>query len=113
MRKIKVKMNKPVYLGMSVLDISKILMYDFWYDYIKSKYQDNAQLCYMDTESFVILIKTEDFYRDIADDAEKWFDTLNYDVDRPLAKGMNKKVIGLFKDEIRGKILIEFVTLRS
>ena len=60
MRKIKVKMNKPVYLGMSVLDISKTLMYEFWYDYIKPKYQDNAKLCYMDTESFVILIKNED-----------------------------------------------------
>ena len=60
MRKIKVKMNKPVYLGMSVLDISKTLMYEFWYDYIKPKYQDNAKLCYVDTESFVILIKNED-----------------------------------------------------
>ena len=60
MRKIKVKMNKPVYLGMSVLDISKTLVYEFWYDYIKPKYQDNAKLCYMDTESFVILIKNED-----------------------------------------------------
>ena len=66
--KTKVKMNKPIYLGMSILDISKTLMYEFWYDYIKPKYQDKAKLCYMDTDSFVIHIKTEDFYEDIAND---------------------------------------------
>ena len=93
MEKTKVKMNKPVYLGMSILDISKTLMYEFWYDYIKPKYQDKAKLCYMDTGSFIIHIKTEDFYEDIADDVEKQFDTSNYDddVDRPLPKAMNKK----------------------
>ena len=80
-KKTKVKMNKPIYLGMSILDISKTLMYEFWYDYIKPKYQDRAKLCYMDTDSFVIHIKTEDFYEDIADDVEKWFDTLNYSKD--------------------------------
>ena len=99
MKKTKVKMNKPVYLGMSILDISKTLMYEFWYDYIKPKYQDRAKLCYMDTDSFVIHIKTEDFYEDIADDVEKWFDTSNYSKDdnRPLPIGKNKKVIGLSK----------------
>ena len=60
MKKIKVKVNKPVYLGMSILDISKTLMYEYWYDYIKPKYQDNAKLCYIDTDSFVIYIITED-----------------------------------------------------
>ena len=75
MKKTKVKMNKPVYLGMSLLDISKTLMYEFWYDYVKPKYQDNAKLCYMDTDSFIIHIKTEDFYGEIANDVEKWFDT--------------------------------------
>ena len=79
MKKTKVKMNKPIYLGMSILDISKTLMYEFWYDYIKPKYQDKAKLCYTDTENFIIYIKTEDFYEDIADDVEKWFDTSNYD----------------------------------
>ena len=79
MKTTKVKMNKPIYLGMSILDISKTLMYEFWYDYIKPKYQDRAKLCYMDTDSFVIHIKIEDFYEDIADDVEKWFDTSNYD----------------------------------
>ena len=75
MKKAKVEMNKPVYLGMSILDISKTLMYEFWYDYIKPKYQDRAKLCYTNTVSFVIHIKTEDFYKDITNDAERWFDT--------------------------------------
>ena len=106
MEKKKVKMNKPVYLGMSILDISKTIIYEFWYDYIKQKYQDNAKLCYKDTDSIIIHIKTEDFYRDIADDVEKWFDVSNYSEDdkRALPIGMNKKVIGLFKDELGGKI---------
>ena len=95
MKKTKVKMNKPVYLGMSILDISKTLMYEFWYDYIKPKYQDRAKLCYMDTGSFVIHIKTEDFYEDIANDVEKWFDTSNYDKNdnRTLPIDKNKKVM--------------------
>ena len=83
---------------MSILDISKTLMYEFWYDYLKSKYQYNGKLCYMDTDSFIIYIKTEDVYEDFADDVEKRFDTSNYKVDRPLPKEMNKKVIGLMKD---------------
>ena len=71
---------------------------EFCYDYIKIQYQDKAKLCYMDTDSFVIHIKTEDFYEDIANDVEKWFDTSNYDENdkRPLPIGKNKKVIGLF-----------------
>ena len=77
MKKTKVKMNKPIYLGMSILDISKTLMYVFWYDYIKPKYQDKAKRCYMDTKSFVIRIKTKDFLEDIANDVEEWFDTSN------------------------------------
>ena len=75
MKKTKVKMNKPVYLGMSTLDISKTLMYEFWYYYIKPKCKDKAKLWYMDTDSFIIHIKTEDFYEDIGGDVEKWFDT--------------------------------------
>ena len=70
-KKTKVKINKLVYLHMSILDISKTLMYEFWYDYVKPKYQGKAKLCYMDTGSFIIHIKTEDFYEDIADDVEK------------------------------------------
>ena len=79
MKKTKVKMNKPLYLGMSILDISKTLLYEFWYDYIKPKYKDKAKLCYMDTGCFGIQIETEDFYEDIAGDIEKWFDTSNYE----------------------------------
>ena len=84
MKKTKVKMNKPIYLGLSILEISKILMYKFWYDYMQPKYDDNVKLCYMDTDSFVMHSKTEDFYEDIANDVENRFDTSNYEVNRPL-----------------------------
>ena len=102
MRKVEVKMNKPIYLSQAILDISKTLMYEFWYDYINPKYKEKARQCYMDTDSFVMYIKTEDFYKDIADDVDRWFDTSNYDKDdnRPLPMGKNKKVIGKFKDEL-------------
>ena len=112
MIKTRVKMNKPIYLGLSILDISKILMCEFWYDYMKPKYGNNIKLCYMDTDSFIINIKTEDFYKDIANDVDKRFDTSNYEVNRPLPAGKNKKVLGLMKDELGGKIITEFVTLR-
>ena len=112
MKRTKVNMNKPIYLGLSILEISKIFMYEFWYDYIKLKYIDNVKLCYMDTDSFIMHIKTEDFYKDIADDVEKRSDTSNYKADRPLPSGKNKKVIGLMKDESGGKIIKEFIALR-
>ena len=67
MKRTKVKMNKPIYL-LSKLEISELLMYEFWYDYMKPKYGDNVKLCYMDTDSFIVNIKTEDFYKDIAND---------------------------------------------
>ena len=72
-------MNKPRYLSQAILDINKTLMYKFWYNYIKPKYGDKSRLCYMDTDSFVIYIKTEDFYKDIVNDVERWFDTSKYD----------------------------------
>ena len=112
MKKTKVKMNKPIYLGLSILEISKILMYEFWYDYMKPKYNDSVKLCYMDTDSFIMNIKTEDFYNDVSNDVEKRFDTSNDEVDRPLPTGKNKKVIGLMKDELGGRIITEFVALR-
>ena len=99
MKKTKVKMNKPTYLGLSILEISKTLMYEFWYDYMKPKYNDNVRLCYKDTDSFVMHIKINDFYKDIASDVESKFDTSNYEVNRPLPTGKNKKVIGLMKDK--------------
>ena len=84
MKKAKVKMNKPIYLGMSILDISKTLMYRFWYNYIKPKYQDKAKLCYKVTDGNVIYIKTDNF--------DKWFDTSNYsnDDNRPIIIDDNK-----------------------
>ena len=112
MKRIKVKMNKPIYLGLSILDISKILMYEFWYDYMKPKYNDSVKLCFMDTDSFIMNIKIEDFYKDVANDVEKRFDTSSCEVDRPLPTGKNKKVIGLIKDELGGRIITEFITLR-
>ena len=112
MRKVKVKMNKPIYLGLSILDISKISMYEFWYDYVKIKYQDKARLSYMDTDRFVVNIKTKDFFKDISQDVNKRFDTSNYTFDRPLPMGINRKVIGLMKDELGGDIITEFVALR-
>ena len=112
MKKVKVKMNKPIYLGLSILDISKITMYEFWYDYAKIKYQDRARLCYMDTDSFVVNIKTKDFYKDISQYVNKRFDTSNYTFDRSLPAGINKKVIGLMKDELGGDIITELVALR-
>ena len=108
----KVKMNKPIYLGLPILEISKILMYEFWYDYMKPKYDNNVKLCYRDTDSFIMDIKRNDFYKDIENDVENRFDTSNYEVNRPLPMGKNKKVISLMKDELDGKIITEFVTLR-
>ena len=113
MKKTKVKMNKPVYLGLSILELSNTLIYEFWYDYMKPKYGDNVKLCYMDTDSFIMHIRTEDFSKDIANGVEKRFDTSKYDVNRPLPTGKNRKVIGLMKDELVKKILTEFVVLRS
>ena len=112
MKKTKVKMNKPTYLGLSILEISKILMYEFWYDYMKPKYGNDVKLCYMDMDSFIMNIKTNDFYEDISNDVENRLDTSNYEVNRPLPMGKNKEIIGLMKDERGGKIITEFVTLR-
>ena len=113
MGKIKVVMNKPVYLGQAILDLSKIVMYEFHYDYMKRKYSDDKlTLCYMDTDSLIYDIETDDFYKDIADDVKDRLDTSGYNPDRPLPVGLNKKVIGLMKDELGGGIMTEFVTLR-
>ena len=108
MKRMKVKMNKPI----SILDISKILMYEFWNDYMKPKCGDKVKLCYMDADSFVMNFKTKEFYKDIAPDVDKRFDTSNYEVDRPLPTGKNKTVIELMKDELGGGIIKEFIALR-
>ena len=112
MKKTKIKMSKPIYLGLSILEIRKTLMYKLWYDYMKPKYGNKVKFCYTDTDSFIINIKTNDFYEDIASDVENRFDTSNYEVKRPLSMEKNKKVIGLMKDELGGKVIAEFATLR-
>ena len=92
MNKTKVKMNKPIYLGLSILDISKILMYEFWYDYMKLIYKNKVKLCYMDTDSLIMNIKTNDFYKDISYDVDKRIDTSNYECNRPLLQERIKKL---------------------
>ena len=115
MGKMKVVMNKPVYLSQAILDLSKIVMYEFHYDYMVPKYSlEKLKLCYMDTDSLVYDIKTEDFYEDIANDVEARSDTSSYSKTdfRLLPIGLNKKVIELMKDELRGKKMTEFMALR-
>ena len=84
MRKTEILLNKPVYLGLQILKLSKTLMYDFWYDNAEPKYGEKVKLCYMDTDSFIVYIKTDDIYRDIAEDVETRFDTSNDELDTPL-----------------------------
>ena len=112
MGKIKVVMNKPIYLGQAILDLSKIVMYECHYDYMKQKYPEGLTLCYLDTDSLIYDIETDDFYKDIAEDVKDRFNTSGYNPDRPLPVGLNKKVIGLMKDQLGGEIMTEFVTLR-
>ena len=111
MGKIKLVMNKPVYLGQAILDLSKIVTYGFHYDNMVPKYGDRLKLCYMDTDPLVYDIKTEDFYEDIADDVPARFDTSGYCPNQLRPVGLNKKVIGLMKDELGGKIMTDFVAL--
>ena len=115
MKKTTIKLHKPIYLGMSILDLSKTLMYDFHYNYIKEKYGENANLLFTDTDSLCYEIKTQDFYLDISNDVWKKFDTSNFDKNHPsgIEAGINKKVIGMIKDEAGGKQITEFVGLRS
>ena len=112
MGKINV-MNKPVYLGQAILDLGKIVMYEFHYDHMKRKYNDDKlTLCYMDMDSLIYSIEMDDFYKDIAEDVKDRFDTSGYNPDRPLPVGLHRKVIGLMKDELGGEVMTEFVTLR-
>ena len=109
-------MNKPVYFGLSVLESSKMLMYAFWYDYVKPNYGEKARLCYMDTDSFIFCIKTDGIYKYVIEDVETRFGTSNYElecnpIDRPLPKGKIEKVIGLMKDELVGTIMVKVVRL--
>ena len=103
-------MDKPVHLGLSILELSEILIYEFGYDYVKPKYGEKGKLCYMDTDSFIVYIKTDDIYKDIEKDVETRFDTSNYELDRLLPKGKTK-IIELMKDELGRKVMTKFVGL--
>jgi len=114
MKRTRLKFDKPVYCGMSILDISKTLMYDFHYNYIKKKYRDQAELLFTDTDSLMYEIETEDFFEDIKMDVESKFDTSDFPEDHPSGiQRCNKRVIGMMKDEAAGKIIKEFVGLRA
>ena len=106
-------MNKPAYLGLSIVKLSKISMYEFWYDYVKPTYGEKVKLCYVDADSFIVYIETNDTYNDIAQDVETRFDTSNYELDRLLPKEKNQKVIVLMKDKLDGKIMTKFVGLTA
>ena len=115
MKKTSLTMNKPVYLGMCILDLSKTIMYDFYYNYLKQKYGDKVKLLFCDTDSLMSEIQTEDFYKDISGDVKDRFDTSDYPENHPsgIPTGINKKVLGMMKDEAGGKTIKEFVGLRA
>jgi hypothetical protein len=115
MGRTKLKYDKPIYLGMSILNVSKNLMYDFHYNYVKEKWGAKAKLLFTDTDSLMYEIETEDFYEDIKDDVHEMFDTSNYPRSHPsgIETGVNKKKIGMMKDEAGGRIIVEFVGLRA
>ncbi len=113
MEKTTVRFNKPIQIGMTILDLSKTLMYRFHCDYVKPKWGDKASLLFTNTDSLCYEIKTDDFYEDIKDDAPEWFDTSNYEEDHPLFSKRNKKQVGFMKDECGGSQILRFVGLRS
>ena len=115
MKKTEVYFNKPIYVGQAILDLSKTLMYDFHYNYIREKYGNKAEILFTDTDSLMYHIATDDVYKDIAADDKKMFDTSDYPENHPsgILTGVNKKVIGKFKDEVAGQQITHFVGLRA
>ena len=115
MKKTKLYFSKPVYLGMSILDLSKSLMYDFHYNYFKTKYGDKAKLFFTDADCLAYEIRTKDFYKDINPDIEKHFATSDYPTNHSsgIKTGVNSKVLGMLKDEAGGKQIVEFIGLRA
>ena len=107
-------MNEPILVGQAILDKSKELMYEFWYDVMKPRYKDRIKLLYMDTDSFIIDIQTDDIFKDMNEIVHEWFDTSKYDksLNRPIEHDANKKIIGKFKDELNGMIMTEFIAIR-
>ena len=112
MSKTLIRMNRLVYLGLPIVDLNETVMFQFWYDYEKPKYDENYEFFYK-TDSFIVHVKMEDIYKDIEQDIDARFDTSNFQLDRPLPKGKDKKVIGLMKDELGGQITNEFVGLTA
>ena len=115
MKKTELVFNKPVYLGMCILDLSKTLMYDFHYNYIRQKYGNKAKLLFTDTDSLMYEIQKEDFYKDICVDVKHRFDTSDYPLNHSsgIPSGLSKKVVGMFKDDVEGEIIDEFEGLRT
>ena len=113
MRQTQILINKLIYLGSSILDLSETIMYEFWYDCLYPKQGENTKLCCVDTDIFIVHVKIEDVYKDIAEDAETIFDTSNFELDKPLPKQNRIKVIGLMRDELGGQIMKQFVGLRA
>ena len=114
MKKTKVKMDVPIYIGLTILEVSKTVIWEFFYDYLTPTYGDKMKLCYTDTDSFISHIKAKEFYEDINNDVEEWFDTSNYKIDRPLLiTDKNKKVVGKFKDDLGGRIMTRFIGLHA
>ncbi|XP_050439984.1 uncharacterized protein LOC126845367 [Adelges cooleyi] len=112
MFKEKLKFDKPIYVGLAILDISKTVMYNFHYNVMKPKYGRNIRLCYSDTDSLIYEIITDDFMTDLTNDLSPYFDTSNFPKDHPCFSERRKNVPGYFKDELKSLILLEFVTLR-
>ena len=112
MHKSRLLLNKPVYTGMTILDKSKILMYDFFYNHLRKQYGEKCELLYTDTDSLLLKIETEDVYKDIKAN-ESFYDTSDYPKEHPLHSTVNKKVLGKMKDECAGTPILEYVGLRS
>ena len=115
MRKTRVLMDKPIIVGQAMLDKSKELMHEFYYDYLKPKYKSNISLLYMDTDSFVLQIDTEDLFEDIKNEMHNWFDISKYlkSLNLPLEYGVDKNIIGKFKDEIFDGFIKEFIAIAA
>ena len=113
MKKTQITINKLVYLSiyLGILDLIKTVIQEFWYYHIKPVYGERTKLCYINTDSFIVHIKTNEIYKDISEDVEKRFDTSNNDIDRPFPKGRNKKVVGLMKNDLGGQTMKKIVGL--
>ena len=113
MRKTQIQTINPVYLGLSLLDLSKTVMYEFCYNYVKSKDDENGKRCYMDTNSFIVRAETEGLYKDVVEDISTRVDSSNFQLDRSFSNRKHEKVIGSMKYELGQQTIKEFVGLRA